>query len=200
VRFQRVNDEPRAVCKPERIARLYDVSCHFHPHFHRTTSSLATRFAYRVFSDISLSLVVSLSLKPSSQLCYSVFSIAFTVSRHFAFTMKLLTTLLLILPGLLSVFAVATTGDTNDVVEASVTEECRNGDEKCSVLPLILLGRHSIKRCINHNWIDVTICNAEEICKPEVSPHCTSQTAETRNEAANTSSTDEDAIDAVSSS
>jgi hypothetical protein len=114
--------------------------------------------------------------------------------------MKLLTTLLLILSGLLSIVAVATTNAANDVIQSPVPEACHNGDEKCSVLPLILLGRHSVKRCINHNWIDVTICNAEEICTTDPSPHCTSQTVETRDRTANTSSTDEDAIDAVSSS
>ena len=176
------------------------MSRHLHPHFHRKFSPLATRFVYIVSTASHLTLSTRLSVI-EDYLPSSAFSIASANLRHFKFTMKLLATLLVILPGLISAATIAATG----TIEALITETCHNGDEKCSVLPLILLGRHSIKRCINHSWIDVTICNAEDICKADPSPQCTGKTVETRDEVDNIKSTDdesidEDTIDAVSSS
>ncbi|KAI4643027.1 hypothetical protein J4E93_007096 [Alternaria ventricosa] len=88
--------------------------------------------------------------------------------------MKLLTIFLLALIGFLEIASgAAITGVSDDLTGFAVSGDCRNGDEKCSILPIILLGRHSIKRCINHNWVDVEICNVGVICTSDPSPHCT---------------------------
>ena len=88
--------------------------------------------------------------------------------------MKLLAIFLLALMGLVKIASsVAITGVTDDLTGFANAGDCRNGDEKCSILPIILLGSHSIKRCINHNWVDVEICNVGTICASNPSPHCT---------------------------
>ncbi|KAI4710866.1 hypothetical protein J4E89_004456 [Alternaria sp. Ai002NY15] len=87
--------------------------------------------------------------------------------------MKLLAIFLLALMGLVKIASsVAITGFSDDITGRTIAGDCRNGDEKCSILPIILLGRHSIKRCINHNWVDVEICNVGVICISHPSPHC----------------------------
>ncbi|KAI4656886.1 uncharacterized protein J4E78_006777 [Alternaria triticimaculans] len=87
--------------------------------------------------------------------------------------MKLLAIFLLALIGFVeTASSVAITGNSRDSTGSAVTGDCHNGDEKCSILPIILLGRHSIKRCINHNWVDHEICNAGVICTADPSPHC----------------------------
>ncbi|KAI4620255.1 hypothetical protein J4E80_004781 [Alternaria sp. BMP 0032] len=88
--------------------------------------------------------------------------------------MKLLAIFLLALTGLVKIASSAViTGLSDDLTGSAVAGDCRNGDEKCTILPIILLGRHSIKRCINHNWVDVEICNVGAICISDPSPHCT---------------------------
>ncbi|KAI4954790.1 hypothetical protein J4E86_006100 [Alternaria arbusti] len=88
--------------------------------------------------------------------------------------MKLLAIFLLALMGFLEIASGAViTGVSDDLTGSAVAGDCHNGDEKCSILPIILLGRHSIKRCINHNWVDVEICNVGAICNSDPSPHCT---------------------------
>ncbi|KAI4660837.1 uncharacterized protein J4E79_005405 [Alternaria viburni] len=87
--------------------------------------------------------------------------------------MKLLAIFLLALMGLVKIaFSVAITGLSDDLTGSAVAGDCHNGDEKCTILPIILLGRHSVKRCINHNWVDVEICNVGVICISDPSPHC----------------------------
>ncbi|KAI4674374.1 uncharacterized protein J4E84_010612 [Alternaria hordeiaustralica] len=87
--------------------------------------------------------------------------------------MKLLAIFLLALTGFFEIASsVAITGVTDDIAGSAVGGDCHNGDEKCSILPIILLGRHSIKRCINHNWVDHEICNAGVSCIADPSPHC----------------------------
>jgi hypothetical protein len=75
-------------------------------------------------------------------------------------------------------------GVADNVAESSVAEDCREGDEMCGFLPLILSGRHAVKRCINHKWIDIEVCNADEICYADPSPHCTDKTEEPTEEVA----------------
>ena len=88
--------------------------------------------------------------------------------------MKLLAIFLLALIGFVEIASgAAITGLSDDLAGFAVTGDCHNGDEKCSILPIILLGRHSIKRCINHNWVDDEICNVGAICTADPSPHCT---------------------------
>ncbi|KAH6865717.1 hypothetical protein BKA58DRAFT_226116 [Alternaria rosae] len=88
--------------------------------------------------------------------------------------MKLLALFLLALMGLVKIASgVAITSVSDELTKSAVTGDCHNGDEKCSILPIILLGRHSIKRCINHNWVDHDICNVGVIYTAGPSPHCT---------------------------
>ncbi|KAI4925478.1 hypothetical protein J4E85_007357 [Alternaria conjuncta] len=88
--------------------------------------------------------------------------------------MKLLAIFLLALMGVLEIASGAViTGVSEDITGSAASGDCHNGDEKCSILPIILLGRHSIKRCINHNWVDHEICNVGAICNSDPSPHCT---------------------------
>ncbi|CAG5141311.1 uncharacterized protein ALTATR162_LOCUS910 [Alternaria atra] len=80
----------------------------------------------------------------------------------------------------------------NDVAESSATDDCRDGDAQCEVLPLILLGRHAIKRCNDdHKWFTAEVCNPEDVCNAKPYPQCVGVKAvEAREEDG-----DEDSID-----
>jgi hypothetical protein len=87
----------------------------------------------------------------------------------------------------------------NDGAEFSATEECRDGDAQCEVLPLILLGRYAIKRCdSNRKWFTDVFCNREDICIAEPDPHCGSLEAVNRREESNGKDGGKDVINAVS--
>lgn len=94
--------------------------------------------------------------------------------------------------------ASAVTGLDNDVAESSATEDCHDGDAQCEVLPLILHGRHAIKRCNDdHKWTTDEVCNPEDVCNADPYPHCAGKPVEARDEDTD-EDTDEDALEAVS--
>jgi hypothetical protein len=86
-------------------------------------------------------------------------------------------------------------GVADDVAQPSDAEDCREGDEMCGFLPLILSGRHAVKRCINHKWVDIEVCNVDDICHTDPSPHCTGKTNEPSEEVADWTEASEVAAD-----
>ena len=87
----------------------------------------------------------------------------------------------------------------NNGAEFPATEECRDGDAQCEVLPLILLGRYAFKRCnSNHKWFINVVCNREDVCIAEPYPHCASLEAVDRREESNGKDGGKDVINAVS--
>ncbi|KAG9187512.1 hypothetical protein G6011_05383 [Alternaria panax] len=94
-----------------------------------------------------------------------------------------------------------TTGLGNDLGNSAATEDCRDGDVQCEVLPLILLGRHAIKHCNgndNHKWFIGKVCNSDDVCDAEPYPHCASIEAVEAREEDKDEASDKDSIDAAS--
>jgi hypothetical protein len=53
---------------------------------------------------------------------------------------------------------------------------CSGGQRQCTILPRIALNRHAIQHCHNNAWLTVQVCNKEDLCDSNPSPHCVRKT------------------------
>ncbi|RMZ68786.1 hypothetical protein GMOD_00002634 [Pyrenophora seminiperda CCB06] len=90
-------------------------------------------------------------------------------------SMKLLTCFFA-LAGLATVTHAAVALPPSTMEQGVEPSGCREGDQICTILPLILNKHHAVKTCNKkHQWIVTQTCVDGEVCDSNPSPHCVRQ-------------------------